>query len=217
METRARIVEAAARVFARRGFGQATVQDIAGEAEISMGALYHHFASKEELFRAIMEDHVRRELMEYEPQPAASAREAIEHFVAYMIDHLRKDHDSRGLGMELWAQATREAWAREIGVAAMRVFRDLLSRLLVIAQEAGVARRDLDIESAVLLIEATFVGLEVQWTLEPNLGDLDRIAKTWADLLERFVRAETEGDVGGLEDRVSRMFQELREGESASS
>jgi AcrR family transcriptional regulator len=215
IETRERIIEAAARIFARRGYGDATVQDIAGEAEISMGALYHHFASKEELFRAIVDEHIKREVLEYQPQQASSVREAIEHFVAFQADHLRRDPEFRSLSMELWAQAAREPWAQAACAASFRTFRDLLARLLTIAQEAGVARGDLDIESAAVLLEALFAGLQVQWAVDPDAVDFDRVARTWADLIERFVRADTDGDVGVLGDGVSQMFQQLREGDRA--
>jgi AcrR family transcriptional regulator len=209
-ETRERIIDCAARVFARRGYGQATVQDIADEADISMGALYHHFASKEELFRAIVEDHVRRDVLDYQPQPASSTRDAIERFVAFMIEHLRDEPEYRGLAMELWAQGAREEWARETCAESFRTFRGLLARLLTIAQEAGIARRDLDIESSTTLLEAMFLGMEAQWSVEPELGDLERLATTWADLLERFIRTESEGDVNALDAGVTRMFEELR-------
>jgi AcrR family transcriptional regulator len=210
-ETRERIIDAAAGVFARRGYGEATVQDIADEAEISMGALYHHFSSKEELFRAIVEDHIRRELMEYEPRPAASPREAIEHFVQFQIEHLQGEPELRGLGMELWAQGVREEWAREACAASFRVFRELLRRLLEIAQQAGIARQDLDIDASCHLLEALFLGIEVQWAVDPETVDLDGLKSTWADLLERFVRADSEGDVERLDQGVSRIFEELRE------
>ena len=65
IETRLRIVEAAYRVFSRRGYGQATVDEIGDEAGVSMGALYHHFSSKEELFRAILDQHMREEELEF--------------------------------------------------------------------------------------------------------------------------------------------------------
>jgi AcrR family transcriptional regulator len=209
-ETRERIIDYAARVFARRGYGQATVQDIADEAGISMGALYHHFPSKEELFRAIIEDHVRREVLEYEPQAASSSRDAIERFVKFMIEHLRDEPEYRGLAMELWAQGSREEWAREVCVESFRTFRGLLGRLLTVAQDAGIARRDLDIESATTLLEAMFLGMEAQWSVEPDLGNLDKLAATWADLLERFIQTDAEGDVSVLDAGVTRMFDELR-------
>jgi AcrR family transcriptional regulator len=210
IETRGRILDAAARVFARRGFGQATVQDIADEAEISMGALYHHFAGKEELFRALAEDHVRRDVMEYEPQPAASFREALQHFVAHMIGHLQQKHDI-ALNMELWAQATREEWAREVIAEEFRTFRGLLERMLRIAQEAGVARRDLDVQASCVLVEALFAGTAVQWAVDPKAIDLKSLEKTWVDLLERFVQTDGGGDVAALEGRVQEMIDDLRD------
>lgn len=211
IETRGRIIDAAAHVFSRRGYGQATVQDIADEAEISMGALYHHFSSKEELFRAIMDEHIRRDMLDYEPRPSASSREAIEHFVEFQLEHMAKEPELRGLSMELWAQAGREEWARTAAADAFRVFRDVMARLLTIAQEAGVARRDLDVPSAALLLEALFVGVQVQRAVEPDEGDVPLLVKTWADLLERFVRADTEGDIATLDQGVNQLFQELRE------
>jgi len=211
IETRERIIDAAGRVFARRGYGQATVQDIADEAGISMGALYHHFKSKEELFRALVEDHVRRDVMEYEPRPAASVREAIEHFVDHQIEHLRESDLHARLNVELWAQAAREDWAREAVANTFGTFRGLISRLIVIAQEAGVARRDIDIEATSALMEALFLGTALQWSIDAEHIDLDALSATWADLIERFIRTDSGGDVDALEDGVTRLLEDLRE------
>ena len=57
-ETRSELIAAAARVFARRGFEGASMQDIAREAGWSTGAIYHHFSGKEDLFLAVFEDYV---------------------------------------------------------------------------------------------------------------------------------------------------------------
>lgn len=48
-ETKQRIEKAAVRVFVRKGVAGATVRDIAREARVSLGAMYSHYASKEEL------------------------------------------------------------------------------------------------------------------------------------------------------------------------
>ena len=55
-ETRQGLLDAAYKVFAQRGYAQATIDDIAAACGVSKGAVYHHFASKEELFRAILEE-----------------------------------------------------------------------------------------------------------------------------------------------------------------
>ena len=49
---------AARRVFARDGFEVARLQDIAQEAGKTRGALYSHFADKEDLFFALIEENI---------------------------------------------------------------------------------------------------------------------------------------------------------------
>lgn len=65
--TQARLLEAAATVFARRGFEGASVDDIVEEAGLSKGAMYANFASKEALFLALLDrclDQVEQALRE---------------------------------------------------------------------------------------------------------------------------------------------------------
>ncbi|MEU6118721.1 helix-turn-helix domain-containing protein [Streptomyces sp. NPDC047117] len=50
---RHRLLDAAEAVFARRGYGPATIADIAAEAELSRAGFYVYFASKEEIFRVL--------------------------------------------------------------------------------------------------------------------------------------------------------------------
>jgi len=56
--SRAQLLEAAARVFAQRGYGGASINEIAAEAGFSKGALYWNFASKEELFFALLDERI---------------------------------------------------------------------------------------------------------------------------------------------------------------
>ncbi|HID93068.1 MAG TPA: TetR/AcrR family transcriptional regulator [bacterium (Candidatus Stahlbacteria)] len=58
---RQEILVAAMRVFARKGFDGATVDDIAAEAEFSKGALYFYFKNKEEIFVKIVESALEQE------------------------------------------------------------------------------------------------------------------------------------------------------------
>src|ERR1700722_7708853 len=61
-ETRARLLRAAADVFAARGYDGTRVADIAAAAGVSNGALYAHFASKADLLVAALRTHGRRVL-----------------------------------------------------------------------------------------------------------------------------------------------------------
>ena len=55
-QRRVLLMEAAVRTFARLGFAGTRMDDIAEEAGVAKGLLYRHFASKETLFQAIMQD-----------------------------------------------------------------------------------------------------------------------------------------------------------------
>ena len=50
--TRAAIVQAAVTQFAQQGFANASIDRIAGEAQVTKGAVYHHFKDKAQLFEA---------------------------------------------------------------------------------------------------------------------------------------------------------------------
>lgn len=52
------IQTAAVRVFARRGFAASTVRDIAREADVSVGSIYRHYATKDELYLALLDQAV---------------------------------------------------------------------------------------------------------------------------------------------------------------
>ncbi|HLA24177.1 MAG TPA: TetR/AcrR family transcriptional regulator [bacterium] len=70
---RAQILEAAVRVFARRGFDRATVKDIARSAKLSEGSIYNYFRSKEELLVHIPHHLVRPALVPLLETTAAPA------------------------------------------------------------------------------------------------------------------------------------------------
>jgi AcrR family transcriptional regulator len=54
--TTAQLTEAARRLFATRGYEATSLEDVVAAAGVTKGALYHHFSSKRELFRAVFED-----------------------------------------------------------------------------------------------------------------------------------------------------------------
>jgi AcrR family transcriptional regulator len=54
-QTRAALVGAGRRLFGARGFANTSVEDLATEARVTTGALYHHFSTKAQLFEAVFE------------------------------------------------------------------------------------------------------------------------------------------------------------------
>ncbi len=62
-DRREQLIQAALVVFARKGFAEATNKDIAEEAGITPGLIYHYFKSKHDLLRAAIEEYSPRQLL----------------------------------------------------------------------------------------------------------------------------------------------------------
>jgi TetR/AcrR family transcriptional regulator, acrAB operon repressor len=58
--TREAVLDAARRVFERKGFASSTLNDIAREAKVTRGAVYHHFKDKAELYQTLLLESGRR-------------------------------------------------------------------------------------------------------------------------------------------------------------
>lgn len=86
--TRRALLRSARSVFASRGFAGAGIEEIAARARVTTGALYHHFASKRDLFQAVAEQ-VEQELMERATTAAAGQPgpwEMLEAGIEVMLD-----------------------------------------------------------------------------------------------------------------------------------
>jgi AcrR family transcriptional regulator len=55
-QNRAKLLDAARKVFAEKGLGAATVRDIIRETDLATGTFYNYFTDKDEVFRALLED-----------------------------------------------------------------------------------------------------------------------------------------------------------------
>ncbi|MFV0524035.1 MAG: TetR/AcrR family transcriptional regulator [Acidimicrobiales bacterium] len=83
---RKELLEIAARVFAQKGIAAATVRDIAQEAGILSGSLYHHFASKEEMVAEIIADGPARIYGDRDTVLALAAEDAAKTMRACILD-----------------------------------------------------------------------------------------------------------------------------------
>jgi len=139
-ERRIQIVEGMRRVLAARGYAGASVQEIGKAAGVTPGLLHYHFASKEEVLVALVEEMVAHVLRRYE----ARVRPDGSHLFAW-IDALVEDDDPRALErVRCWVAVGAEAVVRpEVReVYAGAIFR------LTNALEAELEREGLETEAA---------------------------------------------------------------------
>lgn len=88
--TRRKLLKSAQRIFARDGFEAARIEDIAAEAGHSRGAFYAHFAQKEDLFFALVEEQAQkhREHMRSVLEKCASDEERLEALRTYYANRV---------------------------------------------------------------------------------------------------------------------------------
>src|SRR6476469_11103913 len=94
-EKRRLILDAAVRVFARKGFHTSRVGDIAEEAGVAHGLLYHYFSSKDEVLETIFRENwsALLERIHAVEQSDESAREQLRHVAAILLRTWRHEPD----------------------------------------------------------------------------------------------------------------------------
>ena len=97
VDKRRLILDAAVHVFARQGFHACRVSDVADEAGVAYGLVYHYFSSKEEILTTLFEE--RWGLMldaidAVDAQPDHTAREKLAGVASFIIDSYRYDPDT---------------------------------------------------------------------------------------------------------------------------
>ncbi|HEY3020544.1 MAG TPA: TetR/AcrR family transcriptional regulator [Solirubrobacteraceae bacterium] len=104
------LLAAAERVFARRGYRDASVDEIAGEAGFSKGAVYWHFAGKEDLFFALVDERIDRPVREAiaELESAPPGEDMAERASALFAGLLRRRRELFLLDREYWSLAMRD-------------------------------------------------------------------------------------------------------------
>jgi AcrR family transcriptional regulator len=192
-ETQARILAAAYRVFARRGYEAATVEEITAECGIAKGALYTHFASKEELFRTILLERVRRRAAETAArlEPQLPLRESVLRILEVSWETCRTDPVWSPLLMEFWALASRNDWGREAVAALFDHCSAALVRFFSGAKRAGLVRSDLDVERAARLFLAVNDGLVLQYQTQPDKVDPQEFLDPMADMITAYLTADS--------------------------
>ncbi|MCX2711604.1 TetR/AcrR family transcriptional regulator [Mycolicibacterium sp. J2] len=170
--TRRQLLDAAAHVFARRGYAAASVEEIAESAGFSVGAVYSNFANKDELFAALMTDRAVNhmdEVADIFDSADALSQDPLQALGRMLIAIADKDLHVAVLKTEFWLHAVRNP-------DLMRIEADASARTLAAVREilAGVLERN-DVDQNAVSVEdfatttlALFSGLIRQRRIDPD-------------------------------------------------
>ena len=160
---RNQILDAAWSCFAKRGYHQTTMQDIATDAGISAGAIYRYYASKEAVLAAITERNTERyaELLadiRSESSGPMDVLDAIGQTMLATFEDPLFETNTR-LDIEIRPETLRNDVLRERTRSQLEFWRKSLVTLLHEARENGELRKDIDIETFVVLAISAYEGL----------------------------------------------------------
>ncbi len=166
-QIRDRIVRAALRVFAGRGFHHATMQDVVRESGLSVGAIYTYFAGKDELFLAGCDLTADLGLGELGDR-LARGRTVVERLataVGFFFDTMESSVEGLGTAsflVQAWAEADREPAVREMLVRRREQLVTVGQMLLREAIARGEAPAWLDVDATARAYSALLDGLLLQ-------------------------------------------------------
>ena len=177
-DKRDRIIEAAARVFAQKGYAGSSVADIAVKAEIGKGTIYAYFNSKEDLFFAVFEWFIL--------QTGTAAKVSVSHLGGSATQRLEVLSDSImgmwdeiqdvfALTVEFWAASSSSQIRDRFKEAFRRMyneFRGLVVALIRDGIERGEFRSDVDSASIAAALVGTWDALFIQAWFEKKFDPL---------------------------------------------
>ncbi|MDE3190900.1 MAG: TetR/AcrR family transcriptional regulator [Acidobacteriota bacterium] len=181
-EKRRVILDAAVRVFARKGFHASRVGDIAEEAGVAHGLLYHYFSSKDEVLETIFSEHWtalldRIHAVEASGDPPVRQLRGI---VRSMFHGWRSDPDVVRVVIREIARSA------EIGQRVGELVKPIgaIRRIFERGQAEGHFRRDLDADTAAVIVYGAIDELLTGWVLGRIPGEEEDVANAEHHIVE---------------------------------
>ncbi len=182
--TRQRLLDSAARIFAQKGFGGASLEEIAEWAGYSTGAMYANFGSKEQLFMEVVAAHRSRaaarridEVAQIFDEALASGTDPFDALTRTFVKAADRDRELAPLQAEFWLYAVRNPAAKKVIADSLSGQVDELEPAVARALQRfgappGAAPREV---TAVVL--ALFQGLARRRRLDPATVPDDLLAR----------------------------------------
>jgi AcrR family transcriptional regulator len=158
-QAKKRIVEAALRVFAEKGYHEATMEDVAERLGVSEGTIYLYFKSKRDLFKAISdlgERDVGRLL-----SLAVESDDPVKSFFESATDLYDEYEPLSGLFMELLAEASRDASLKRMIRDDYEKDRETMQKFLIELRKRGKIEAETDVGSISMTILCLFYGYAI--------------------------------------------------------
>ena len=171
---RRQILDAARRCFLRDGFHATSMQDVLTEAELSAGAVYRYFPSKEAIVVAITSEALSYVTGAFEDQALDPATPpALDVVIGRLVARVEELAEADGLDrlvVQAWGEAMRSPVIAERLAAGVSSARERLAAIIAVHQERGTFSREVAPEAAARALASLIPGFILQRAI---LGDVD--------------------------------------------
>jgi AcrR family transcriptional regulator len=157
------ILDAAVRVFARQGFHACRVSDIADEAGVAYGLVYHYFASKDEVLDTLFLErwNVMLELIREVDAEPLPVRQKLQAIASFIVDSYRHDPD---LMKVIIVEVTRAANSfGQTHIGQIRTAYDLIGEIVAKAQAEGSFKPEIEARFAAMAFYGAIEQLLTGW------------------------------------------------------
>src|SRR3989475_10432971 len=183
------ILRAATRVFARNGYFNSKVADIAGAAGVADGTVYLYFKSKEEILHSIFDQNMAeaigaaRKLTEKLSDP----REKLRRIAALHLERLGADRDLAIVFQVELRGSTK--FMEEFSAAGFAEYLSLLRTTFEEGQRAGVFRRDLNSKIVAKVLFGALDEMATNWIISRRRYQLEPMVEPVMDVFLNGVNA----------------------------
>lgn len=163
-EKRHRILEVATKEFAKKGYHDASISNIASKSGISVGAVYKYFDNKQDLFLTIADHSIDR--MEQLLLGLAEADEDVIIKVEKILREIISASRENGVLVKLYNGMTAindKKLAKQFAVEMESMTARIYIEAIIEGQKNGEIRKDIDPQVAALLIDNLFMNLQFSY------------------------------------------------------
>jgi len=179
-EAKSRILDGANKVFAEKGYHEATMDDIAKRLGVSKGAIYLYFSSKEDLFEAMVKT-APQAFKEILYSSFGGEANPIQSATQFFDKMLKLSASNPGLSFEILSEASRNPSLKRILKQNREEYERVLTSFLVEGRKRGIMGNNLDIPPLANALIALWNGLE---TLLVTGLRVDDARRAWLEALK---------------------------------
>ncbi len=198
-EAKSRILDAANKVFAERGYHEATMDDIAKRLGVSKGAIYLYFSSKEDLFEAMCKT-APQAFKEILYSSFGDEANPIQSATQFFDKMLKLSASNPGLSFEILSEASRNPGLKRILRQNHEEYERVLTGFLAEGRKRKIVGDNLDIRPLANALIALWNGLE---TLLVAGLPIDEARRAWLEALKAIFMMQ-QGDLRKPSVRSSR-------------